>query len=199
MPEHEFAGQWNHDTHYYPLVADQLTGRDPVLDVGCGNGLLARYLAVREPGRSVLGIDDDPRVLPPDSPGVHCLLASAENLPFAINSFDAVVSVAALHQMDAELALTEMRRVLRPRGRIVVLDAAKGRDGSLLRTAGLELRDMVVHQVQSRGKTRWQAPTSHLPVTMNWTQTHEVVERILPGARWQRLPMWRYCVIWDAP
>src|SRR5215468_3912266 len=49
---------WNHNTHYYPLVLAAVPpGCQRVLDVGCGEGMLARRLVHR--GRQVVGIDQD--------------------------------------------------------------------------------------------------------------------------------------------
>ena len=54
---------WNHNAAYYPWVRKNLDrhGAASVLDVGCGEGSLARYLA--SPGRHVLGIDPDPAAI----------------------------------------------------------------------------------------------------------------------------------------
>ena len=47
--------RWNHNTHYYPLVLAAVPdGCRRALDVGCGEGLLTRELAVRVP--EVVGI-----------------------------------------------------------------------------------------------------------------------------------------------
>ena len=50
--------RWNHNTHYYPLILAAVPdGCRRALDVGCGEGLLTRELAVRVP--EVVGIDND--------------------------------------------------------------------------------------------------------------------------------------------
>jgi 2-polyprenyl-3-methyl-5-hydroxy-6-metoxy-1,4-benzoquinol methylase len=52
------AGRWNHNIHYYPLILAAVpAGCQRVLDVGCGEGMLARELADLVP--SVSGIDAD--------------------------------------------------------------------------------------------------------------------------------------------
>jgi len=122
MPnEHPFAGKWNHNSRHYPTIGDLVDGCRVVLDVGCGDGTLAHYLARR--GHQVIGIDLDPALLPPDSEDVHFMMGDATGLQFADDSFDAVVSVMLLHQTRLELALLrEMRRVTRPGGRLVVCE-----------------------------------------------------------------------------
>jgi hypothetical protein len=42
------AGNWNHNVHYQPVILNAVpAGCGPALDVGCGDGLLARRLAER--------------------------------------------------------------------------------------------------------------------------------------------------------
>src|SRR5271166_3089920 len=82
-----------------------LKAGDRVLDVGCGTGRLARWIAERvAPGGAVVGID--PLV---------------ERVAFASESFDAVCMSAVFHWVnDKPKALNEARRVLRAGGRLGV-------------------------------------------------------------------------------
>jgi len=97
-----------------------------VLDVGCGDGTLARALA-RAGAASVTGCDIDPRMIaaasataPPGS-AIRYAVADATRLPFADDSFDVVTVITVLAFVaDAEGAVREMARVLRPGGRLVV-------------------------------------------------------------------------------
>ena len=83
-----------------------------VLDVATGGGHVARRL--REEGASVVTLDP--------APGMGAdVIAPAEHLPFADESFDAVACrIAAHHFADVIAALKEMARV--SRGRVVVCD-----------------------------------------------------------------------------
>ena len=93
----------------------------PWLDLGCGTADLA---AAAGPGRSVVGIDVALRWLVAarkrlDERGVgaHLICANAERLPFAAESFRAVLSLGMLeHVADKEAVLAEARRVLRRGG-----------------------------------------------------------------------------------
>jgi SAM-dependent methyltransferase len=98
-----------------------------VLDVGCGTGALAARLVER--GYEVVGIDSSEgmlAVLRARAPGVRAVAGSGTELPFEDQSFDLVVTVAALHHVaepDAvRRTLAEMVRVCRPAGRVVVWD-----------------------------------------------------------------------------
>ena len=101
---------------------------DEVLDVACGTGDLARAFASAGAGR-VVGADYTPEMLdlarekPRVGAGVEYLEADAMALPFEDASFD-VVSIAFGIRNVAEpaRAFAEFRRVLRPGGRLVVLE-----------------------------------------------------------------------------
>ena len=90
-----------------------------ILDLGCGDGQLTQRIAAA--GASVTGIDASPAmVAAARSRGIAVEEASAESLPFADRSFDAVFSNAALHWVrNQDAMLAEVRRVLRPGGRFV--------------------------------------------------------------------------------
>jgi SAM-dependent methyltransferase len=96
-----------------------------VLDVGCGTGVLARAAAERvgEGGR-VSGVDPNPGMLAVASGvggGVRLREGRAENLPFADDSFDRVLSQFALMFFeDAGAASRELARVLKPGGVVAV-------------------------------------------------------------------------------
>ncbi|WP_433164616.1 methyltransferase domain-containing protein [Kribbella sp. CA-247076] len=105
---------------------------DRVLDVGVGPGLLAAEMAPEVgPGGRICGIDVSESMLAiasaradvPGGPGIELELASATSLPYPAESFDVVVSTQVFEYVDDVIgALQEVRRVLRPAGRVVLLD-----------------------------------------------------------------------------
>lgn len=93
-----------------------------VADVGCGTGVLTARIA-DEFGITVHGCDPSPGLLGKGmarSSKVSWHEASAECLPLENASVDAVTSTEAFHFFDQPAALAEFRRVLRPRGFIVI-------------------------------------------------------------------------------
>lgn len=195
MPgDHPFADRWNRSTRHYPLIADLVQDCPVVLDVGCGDGTLAGYLAGR--GRQVIGIDSGSLALPPDGPGTHFMLGDVTGLPFAGDSFDAVVSVMVLHRTRAELALVEMRRVLKPGGLLVDLGTARDRGvGDLLRSA----TEIPGELLGRRGTTAWQPGTGQVDARLGWDDTHRTITRMLPGAQFRRIAGHRYLATWRRP
>ena len=114
---------------FFDWVVDQL---DPlpgqlVADIGCGPGTYQSRVASR--GARVLGLDlsagmllEARRVAADFSHPVAIVRGDAQALPLATSSCDLLLAAQMLyHVPDRELALREMRRVLRPGGRIVLV------------------------------------------------------------------------------
>ena len=108
-----------------------------VLEVGCGPGHLSSRLA--DQGLNVTGLDLDPAMVeraranaePAASsrvgPGPTFVVGDAAGLPFADASFDLVVSTFSMHHWsDRAAGLSEIARVLRPGGRVVIWDLKPG-------------------------------------------------------------------------
>ena len=97
-----------------------------LLDVGCGDGALASELARR--GAIVTGLDADPVMIAAarrrteiEGTQLRLIEGHAETLPFDSAAFDCAVAVTVLcFVRDAELAVAEMARVLKPGGRLVI-------------------------------------------------------------------------------
>ncbi|WP_170608715.1 methyltransferase domain-containing protein [Ruegeria arenilitoris] len=98
-----------------------VTNGSVALDVCCGQGIVAKGLATA--GAEVIGLDFSPAMLKiarREVPMVDFVEGDATTLPFADNSFDAVtMGFGILHIPNAEAAIKEAKRVLKPGGRFV--------------------------------------------------------------------------------
>ena len=118
----------------YAVAVARVRPGDAVLDVAGGTGDLARAFASRVDARGVVVLSDvnesmlrqgRDRLLD-EGKIVPALLCDAEALPFATASFDLVSVAFGLRNMThKEKALAEMARVLKPGGRLLVLEFSK--------------------------------------------------------------------------
>lgn len=110
-----------------PLAVAHLAGRRRVLDLGTGEGQLARRLLAGASGSGtvVIGLDPSAAQLAnarAESDVPHWVQAAGEQLPFASRSFDAVVCCLVIeHASDADAVLCEVARVVGDGGRFLLL------------------------------------------------------------------------------
>lgn len=121
---------------YRRLAVDMMARIAPaagarILDVGCGSGALDRLLIAALPaGATITASDVNPFLLREAEAlaaeeGLRDRItfapANAEALPFPDASFDHAFTVTVLEECDADQALRELRRVIRPGGRVGVI------------------------------------------------------------------------------
>ncbi|MEZ5852548.1 MAG: methyltransferase domain-containing protein [Hyphomicrobiaceae bacterium] len=103
---------------------------DAVLDVGCGSGALDRLLVRVRPDLAVTGLDLNAYLLREAAELAECegladcitfAQGSAEAIPFPDASFDHAFSITVLEECDADRAIREMIRVVRPGGRVGIV------------------------------------------------------------------------------
>jgi len=102
---------------------DQLPPGSRVIDLGGGTGVLTNWALSRRGDLEYMVVDIAPGMMAHVPAGVEKLVASAETLPLADASIDAVMMGEALHHFkDSDRALQEISRVLRPDGRLWIYD-----------------------------------------------------------------------------
>lgn len=113
-----------------------LVGLSPgehVLDIGCGTGTLALLAKeVTGPEGVVVGLDADPKILQvarqkQEKRGLDVYFEQGliQNLPFTDNHFNVVFSTLMMHHLPDDIkqqGLAEIRRVLMPDGRLLIVD-----------------------------------------------------------------------------
>lgn len=114
-----------HVTAVRTWMAQQVRECQAVLDIGCGSGKLGGAIAAAGVP-DVWGIDASLyqlKIASRSFPAVNLVQGLAENTPFDDGRFDAVAACFLFHELPTEVqdsVLVEMRRVLRPGGRIVI-------------------------------------------------------------------------------
>jgi SAM-dependent methyltransferase len=112
------------------FVLDELRGARTVLEVGSGTGQIAAELLARDGSLEYVGVDLSSAMLDVARArlavyGARATLreSSAASIPAGDGSFDAAFGVDVLHHVeDREAVLRELRRVVRPGGRVVFLE-----------------------------------------------------------------------------
>jgi ubiquinone/menaquinone biosynthesis C-methylase UbiE len=94
-----------------------------VLDAGCGKGRFARILHEGTAAAEIWGLDISPEMLKFMPEGICRAAGSMTALPFPSEAFDFVYATESLeHAVEIEKAVSELCRVLKPGGRIVIID-----------------------------------------------------------------------------
>ena len=194
------AEPWNHNIHYHRLVLDAVPpGARHALDVGCGEGTLARQLRAVVP--RVIAIDSDRASVAlarqHAGPDIEYLLADFLNFPFQPASFDFNASVATLHHMDAGAALERMRDLLRPDGTLAIIGLPRPNLPADLPWLVASAAGSAIHRLTRRYRehpspTVWPPPETYAGI-------RRIAARLLPGARLRRHLLWRYSLVWTKP
>lgn len=193
------ARRWNHNTHYHRLVLAAVpAGARTALDVGCGEGMLARRLQQVVP--DVTGIDLDAAGLDHArraGGGPAYVQGDVLTHPLPLGGFDVVASVATLHHLDAREGLERMAALVAPGGRLVVVGLARSDSPA---DVPYEIGAVVAHAVARRARGYWEHPSPTVwPPPESYASMRRVVAGVLPGARWRRHLYWRWSLVWERP
>jgi len=98
-------------------------GNGRLLDAGCGKGRYARVLLDENPAARLTGLDISERMLICVPAGIGRVSGILTDLPFADGSFDGAYATESLeHAVDIERAVAELCRVVKPGGKIAIID-----------------------------------------------------------------------------
>ncbi|BBI33538.1 class I SAM-dependent methyltransferase [Cohnella abietis] len=200
----EMQSYWNHNTAFHEeLITDAKVRGGRVLDIGSGDGLFLQRLAPFVD--QVVGIDPDEKAVV----RAQTRLAATSNVsvvngdflalpvPTQEQRYSTVTCIATLHHMELKAALSKMRQVLAPGGRLLIVGLAE--DNSILDfvISGLlvlpiRFMDRLHGGMQDIG-VRIADPKESL------SEIRQVAQEILPGAIVRRRFYYRYRLSWDKP
>ncbi|WP_165958232.1 class I SAM-dependent methyltransferase [Segetibacter sp. 3557_3] len=167
--------------YYYLAVKVRLGGCD-VLEVGSGRGGGAACLKTYLDPKSITGLDIAGNAVELaneyfGSAGISFVRGSAEQLPFADESFDVVINIESSHTYGSvPQFLSEVKRVLRPGGYLLCADIRTKSDMVLftqqLKTCGLrmelqeDISDNVRRAIELEEPIKQQRITEHIPKSL---------------------------------
>ena len=114
---------------YKELFGLDETNQLKILEIGCGSGALAGFLARWYPNAEIIAIDRDGefiRFAKEHEKSVTFIEADIAALPFANESFDVVISNTVCEHIEHSVFYKEPLRVLKPNGVCLVLSSRKG-------------------------------------------------------------------------
>lgn len=165
--------------HTYRKRALKRAGLKPgmkVLDVACGTGAVTKaILQVLDGSGSVTGVDPSPGMLQQARSHVTAEFCEgqAEALPFPDDCFDFLTMGYALrHVADLHQTFAEYRRVLRPGGRLLLLEITRPKSGLALALTRFYFRDLLGWIIRLTGGNK----TSREMMTYYW----ETIEACVP-------------------
>lgn len=191
---------WNRNIHYHDIV---LAAVPPhcrrALDVGCGDGRLASELG--EVCEEVIGLDNHaPTLARARAKHQRANLTFVDGdfmtHPFAPESFDFVSAVATLHHLPLDAALARFASLLRSGGVLAVVGLHP------LRTPA-----DLVYGVAGKLFATWMHITQPVEPVLapikdpeeSLEEVRTAVEKILPGAQFNRELLFRYSLVWRKP
>lgn len=127
LPEKEELHRYPLQMYHFLAVKTDLKGKD-VLEVSSGRGGGSRYIAQYLGPKTMTGLDIADKAVAfantqHKSENLKYVAGNAEKLPFAANSFDAIINVESCHTYGSvPRFLNEVKRVLRPGGLLLLVD-----------------------------------------------------------------------------
>lgn len=193
---------------YHSYVRRHLPERsENALEIGCGTGEFTRLLATR--AGSVLAIDLSPQMIrlarqqSADYPNIEYVTGDVMRLSLPVEHYDCIVSLATLHHLQLDAALSKMTGALKPGGALIIHDLL-AEDGLIDKVISASAYPL------SAARRFWKTGRLRAPreiraawrehgkgeVYLTLDEVREMCRKYLPGARIQRHWLWRYTVVW---
>lgn len=193
---------WNANIHYHSVLLKAIPkAAQRVLDVGCGDGILSAQL-LQAGVRHVVALDADAGVLArarARHPGVPIEWRCGDIFdlqPTTHYSFDAVLSVATFHHMDAVAGLTRFAELVRPGGVVGVIGLAANNWWDLPYAVVGQCGRVVAGM--TRGCWEHSAPMVWPPPT-TYREIKRIARDVLPGVQYRHHFYGRYSLVWTRP
>ncbi|MCG7611158.1 ubiquinone biosynthesis protein [Mycolicibacterium sp. (ex Dasyatis americana)] len=197
---------WSHNDHFHGWILANLPAqRRTAIDVGCGQGGLVARLAAQF--THVIGTDADAAMRAAASrrcAGLANVTIDDSQLGQLVDgTVDLITMVAVLHHLDAEQALLDVKRLLAPGGRFLVVGLAA--PASIRDTAwdfASAATNPLIGLIKHPRPVSGGAVAPPFPVRdpqLSFDQLHALVQGVMPGAQMRRRLAFRHTISWTNP
>jgi ubiquinone/menaquinone biosynthesis C-methylase UbiE len=198
---------WNHNSHYHRFLLRHVPQScQQALEVGCGSGAFARFLATR--AEQVLALDVSPQMIrlarerSQQYPYITSHMADALSWEFPSDHFDCIVSIATLHHVPLEEMLLKMKRALRVNGVLLILDLyQESLAGSFTSLAAIPANQILKYLNTGRFKespevrAAWTEHGKH-DTYLTLSELRQRCRMLLPEVKIRKHLLWRYSLMW---
>lgn len=199
--------KWEQSKYFYKEILQHIPQNGRVLEIGCGTGTLTRMIAAK--AKKVIALDLAPQMLSiakarsSKFQNISYIEDNFMTRAFSEEGFDFIVSVATLHHLPFEDALTRMRDLLKPDGKIFILDLYKNigvtnfflNGANLFISSGLNLVYNKRLRSSKRVRDAWREHEKY-DEYMTVAEVRERATKILPDVKVRKCLLWRYSLIW---
>ncbi|MCE9622895.1 MAG: NAD(+)--rifampin ADP-ribosyltransferase [Actinomycetia bacterium] len=191
--------RWNSSLHAFERLLRQVpAGAATGLDVGCGEGETARRLRTRV--NSVVGIDPDADSIDlarSHDDDIDYLVTTLDSLDLGGATFDVVTAVAVMHHLDQRSAIPRLASLVRPGGLLLIVGIARSRT---VADFARDAIDSVGIRRHTLFKRVWNTSAPKVwPPPLSYAQSRSLSLQLLDGARYGRVPYFRYALTWRRP
>ena len=190
---------WNHNTVYYNWIKKQLKQSNRILDIGCGNGFLIRYLD--DGTKFLMGIDSDKFCIEKAkernvSPSCSFVCCDYEDFNDE-EPFDAIVFVASIHHMNMLNSIKKAKSMLSKNGILIIVGLSKP---SNLMDYLIEGMRTIPCMIISKIKKMRSSEDNNIPVSYNvpyLDDVRRIVSEELPRCEIRMGLYYRYLLKWE--
>ena len=128
----EFPDEVSIDDGRVAVIVASVRPGHRVVEVGCGKGRFLNAILVHQPDVHCTGVDPSEGLSRHLPPAIEAVAGTLESIPLPTDSFDVAFSVEAIeHSANPQRAVEEMIRIVRPGGRVIVIDKQRAQWGRL--------------------------------------------------------------------
>ena len=200
---------WTANNYYHDSLLQHVPSKcENALEIGCGTGAFARSLA--QYSERVIALDLSAEMIrvarsrSTKFSNLEFQLADALRWDFPQSHFDFICSIATLHHLDQRELFVKMRKALRPRGVLVVLDLVKSDSLAELMIDAIGLGVSGSLRLIHNGRLKppaevrkaWEQHGKHDHYS-TVSEMRALANEILPGASVTRCLLWRYLLVYE--